>query len=238
MANDSQIMEAGPSTPIVVFHISHGAIRKKQNVRQPDRLRRCSLGLRKLMDDQGTNVILLDLGSTSCIDCTAAAWVLDNLQRQQSDVRPDPKTLATHCALLWKYECIPDPFKNLGESMYPRSSSASLTNGNHQSSMAPSTSPSRSSRCWGGKKKSETCSQLITIAFVLGLSEILQDEIRTAVWGTSKKMNFAVDLGFDINGEDFQTAETKAKLTCHSYKKEGTREAFRQRILTALGDWR
>jgi hypothetical protein len=236
MSNDSQIMEAGPSTPIVVFHISHGAIRKEQDVRQPDRLRRCSLGLRRLMDNQVTNVKLLKLDSTSCIDCTAASWVLENLQRQQLDVRPDPKTLATHCALLWKYQCIPDPFKNLGENMYPRSSSASLTNGDHQSSMAPSTSPSRSSRCWGGKKNSETCSQLITIAFVLGLPEILEDEIRTAVWGTSKKMNFAVDLGFDINGEDFQMAETKAKLTYHSYKKKGTREAFRHRILQALRD--
>ena len=209
MSNDSQIMEAGPSTTIVVFQISHGAIRREQNVRHPDRLRRCSLGLRRLMDNQVTNVKLLKLDSTSCIDCTAAAWVLENLQRQQLDVRPDPKTLATHCALLWKYQCIPDPFKNLGESMYPRSSSASLTNGDHHSSMAPSTSPSRSSRCWRGKKNSETCSQLITIAFVLGLQEILEDEIRTAVWGTSKKMNFAVDLGFDINGEDFQTAEPK-----------------------------
>jgi hypothetical protein len=220
MSNDSQIMEAGPSTTIVVFQISHGAIRREQNVRHPDRLRRCSLGLRRMMDDQVTNEKLLELDSTSCIDCAAAAWVLDNLQRQQLDVRPDPRTLATHCAMLWKYECIPDPFKDLGESMHPRSSSASLTNGDHQSSMAPSTSPSRSSRCWRGKKNSETCSQLITIAFVLGLQEILEDEIRTAVWGTSKKMKFAVDLGFDIDGEDFQAAETKPKLTCHSYKKK------------------
>jgi hypothetical protein len=211
MSNDSQIMEAGPSIPIVVFQISHGAIRREQIVRHPDRLRRCSLGLRRLMDNQVTNEILLELDSTSCIDCTAAAWVLDNLQRQQLDVRPDPKTLATHCALLWEYQCIPDPFKNVGECVHPRSSSASSTSDDHQSSIASSTSTSssRSSRCWGEKKNSETCSQLITIAFVLGLPEIVEDEIRTAVWGTSKKMNFAVDLGFDINGEDFQTAEPK-----------------------------
>lgn len=231
-------MEAGPSRPTVVFQISHGAIRREQNVRHPERLRRCSLGLRRLMDNQFPNEILLELDSTSCIDCTAAAWVLDNLQRQQLDVRPDPKTLATHCELLWKYECIPDPFKNLGESMHPRSSSASLTNSDNQSSMAPSTSPSRSSRCWGGKKNSQTCSQLLTIAFVLGLQDILEEEIRTAVWGTSKKMSFATDFGFDIEGEDFQKAENKDKLTCHSYKKKGTRDAFRQRILLALRDSR
>ncbi len=200
MPNDSQEMEAGPSTARVVFHISDGTGRKEQNVRQPDLLRRCSLGLRKLMDKEDTNEISLELDPTSGIDCSAAAWVLNNLQRQQLDVRPDPKTLASHCALLWKYECIPDPFKNLGESMQPRSSSASSSSADQQSSIAPSASPSGGSRCWGGRKNSETCRQLITIAFVLGLQEILEDEIKTAVWGTSKKMDLAVDLGFDIQG--------------------------------------
>ena len=203
LSHVSQEMEASSSTTEVVFHISDGSNQSENDVRitQPDRLRRWSLGLRRLMDEGATSLqIPLKVDPNSGFDSAAVAWVLEKLQGQGLNVRPDPETLARQCAVLWKYECNPDPFKNLGDSVHPRSSSGSPSI-DQQSSIAPSTSLSGGSRCWRGKKNNITCGQLITIAIVLGLQEVLEEEIRIAVWGTNKKVKVAVPLEKDIDIE-------------------------------------
>jgi hypothetical protein len=192
---------AGPRG--VIFRIYDGLGRMEYDVRisSPDLLRRWSLGLRKLMDEEATHEeILLKLDPSWGIDCAAVAWVLEHFPRQGMDVRPDPKTLARHCAVLWKYNCIPDPFKDLGDSMQPRSSSTSSGSVTLVNIDQQSTSPSGSLRCWQERKNRDTCRQLITIATVLGIPEILEDEIKTAVWGTSKKIEIAVPFAIDIEG--------------------------------------
>jgi hypothetical protein len=198
-----QEMEASSPTTEVVFRISDGSNQSENDVRitQPDRLRRWSLGLRRLMDEGATSQqIPLKVDPKSGFDSAAVAWVLEKLQRQGLDVTPDPETLERHCAVLWKYECNPDLFKDLGDSVQPRSSSGSPSI-DQQSSIAPSASPSGGSRCWRGKKNNITCGQLITIAIVLGLQEVLEEEIKIAVWGTNKKVKVAVPLEKDIDIE-------------------------------------
>lgn len=198
-----QEMAASFSTTEVVFRISDGSNQSENNVRitQPDRLKRESLGFRRLMDEGAiSQQIPLKVDPKSGFDSAAVAWVLEKLQGQGLDVRPDPETLARHCAVLWKYECNPDSFKNLGDSMQPRSSSGSPSI-DQQSSIAPSASPSGGSWCWQGKKNIPTCGQLITIAIVLGLQEVLEEEIKVAVWGTYKEVKVAVRLEKDIDIE-------------------------------------
>jgi hypothetical protein len=197
-----QEMEASSSTE-VIFRISDGSNQSENVVRttQPDSLRRWSLGLRRLIDEGGTSQqIPLKVDPKSGFDSAAVAWVLEKPQRQGLDISPDPETLARHCAVLWKYECNPDPFKNLGERMQPRSSSGPPSI-DQQSSIAPSASLSGGSRCWQGKKDNIICGQLITIAIVLGLQEVLEEEIKIAVWGTDKKVKVAVPLKRDIDIE-------------------------------------
>jgi len=197
-----QEMEASSSTE-VIFRISGGVTQNENDVRitQPDYLRQWSLELRRLMDEGATGKqITLKVDPDSGFDTAAVAWVLEKLQQQGFDVKPDPETLARHCAVLWKYKCNPDSFQNLGDSMQPQSSSCS-TSIDQQSSIASSASPSRGSRCWQGKKNNLTCGQLITIGIVLGLQEILEEEIKIAVWGTNKKVNVAVPLEKDIDIE-------------------------------------
>jgi hypothetical protein len=208
MPNDSQETEAGPSNVGVVFRISgrisDGPAQGEREVRilRPDFVKRWSVRLRELMDGNGPNQeILIKLDPDSDVDCASVAFVLEHYQRRK-DVKPDPKTLARNCAVLWKYECIPDSFKDLGESMQPRSTSGSLSSTDPQSSTAPSAlnSPNGSWRCWQ-RRRNNTCRELIIIAIVLGLEKMLENEIETAVWGTSKKMDIAALLGIEFDFE-------------------------------------
>ncbi|KAE9371134.1 hypothetical protein N431DRAFT_376541 [Stipitochalara longipes BDJ] len=203
MPHDSPETKAGPSKAGTVFHVSDGSGKKGTDVdvriRQPSLLRARSLGLRREMDKKHTSSeIPLKIEPSTDIDRDAVVWVLENLQKQNPDENPDPKGLARHCAVLWKYECLPDPFRGLADSMQPRSSSGSVSSADQQSSIALNGSPSGASRCWQGKKKVHTCRHLITIAIVLGFQEILEEEIKTAVWGTEKKIDIIVPLGLDI----------------------------------------
>ena len=203
MPHDPQGTEAGPSTAGAVFRISDGSGKRGSDVRisQPGLLRSRSLVLRKLIDEKGVKQeIPLQVDLSTDIDCAAVDWVVKELQQQEPDIDPDPKGLARHCAVLWKYQCIPDPFKSQENSMKPRSSSGSMSSADQQSSITPSAIPSRAPRCWQGRKKHQTCRQLITIAIVLGLPEILKDGIETAIWGTNKEMDVIVPLGLDIKG--------------------------------------
>lgn len=134
------------------------------------------------------------------IDCDAVVWVVESLQQQKLKLDADAKGLARHCAVLWKYECIPDSFKSLGDSLKPRSSSGSLSSADRPKGVGPNTSLGRSSRSREGKKNYETCRQLIIIAIVLGLQTILENEIHTAIWGTREPMESIVPLNFDIEG--------------------------------------
>jgi hypothetical protein len=226
--------EAGPSRIEGVFRIVvEDSIEGGQDVQisQPDLLRRQSLVLRKLIDDKGTNQEMpLKIEKNLGIDCGAMKWVLEYLQGQQSARATNPKTLAIHCAILWKYECIPDSFEELGNNMQPRSSSSSLFDGDQQSST--SASPSRVSRCWEGRKDLEICRQLITIAIVLGWQEILEDEIKTAVWGTYQEMDITILPGVDMEGKLLQQYDRKYQLNFCSNKKRRTREVIRLRAPT------
>jgi hypothetical protein len=224
----------------VIFRILNGPSQMVNDVRiaQPELklLRRRSLVLRKLMDEESSSqkkIIPLQLDPESHIDGGAIAWVLNDLQRQGGALRPNgecnPMVLAKHCAVLWNYHCDPDQFKHLGSSIQPRSSRPSSSPSidqqsiiapnafpsidqqstigpnvsssiDQQSTIAPNASPSGSSRCWQGKRNNLTCGQLITIAIVLGLEDILEEEIKVAVWGTNKKVEILVPFGKDIKG--------------------------------------
>jgi hypothetical protein len=231
MPQNSQT-EAGPSRIERVFRIvdedsTEGG--HDVQISQPDLLRRQSLILRKLIDDKDTNQEI-PLKIENNLGCGATEWVLKHLQGQQPDGATNPKALAIHCAILWKYECIPDSFNEQGESMQPRSSSSSVSNGDQQSST--STSPSRRSRCWQERKDLEICRQLITIAIVLGWQKILEDEIKTAVWGTFKEMDITILPGVDIDdieGKLLQQYDRKYQLNFCSYKKKRTREVIQLR---------
>jgi hypothetical protein len=202
MPPDPQGTEAGPSTAGAVFRISDGSDKGSEvRISQRDRLRSRSLGLRELIDKEGVKRELpLQVDLSTDIDCTAVEWVVTQLQEQKPHVDHDAKGLARHCAVLWKYRCIPDPFKIQENSMKPRSSSGSMSSADQQSSITPSATPSRAPRYWQGRKKHQTCRQLITIAIVLGLREILEDEIKTAVWGTNKEMDIIIPLELNIKG--------------------------------------
>jgi hypothetical protein len=200
-----------PPTADVFFRIFDGPGQKDNNVRiaQPDVLRRRSLTLRELMNNNSASqerIIQLELDPKYGIDSKAVEWVLENLQRERDAVQPEggckPGVLAKHCAVLWNYECNPATFKHLGGSIQPRSSRRSASPSIAQeSSIAPSTSPSASSRSWRGKINSHTCGHLITIAIVLGLQNILEEEIKVAVWGTNKTVETSVPLHKDIKGK-------------------------------------
>lgn len=152
------------------------------------------------MEEATSQKIPLKVDPKSGFDSAAVAWVLEKLQGQGLDVRPDPETLARHCAVLWEYKCNPDPFKNLGDSMQLRSSSG-RSNIDQRSNIAPSTSLSGGPRCWRGRNDNITCGRLITIAIVLRLQEVLEEEIKIAVWGTNKEVKVAVPLEKDIDIE-------------------------------------
>lgn len=188
------------ATSEVIFRISDGSARKDVRIPQPDMIRGLSLGLRKLMDEEDTNQpIPLEVDPNSDIDIAAVIWILDNLQKRDLGVNPNPETLSRQCALIWKYKCNPDSFKLLGERVQPRSS-LRTPSPDEQSTIANSHSPSVSLRSWRGKKNSNTCGQLITIAIVLGLRDILEEEIRNAVWGMFSNVKIAVPLEKDIEG--------------------------------------
>jgi hypothetical protein len=206
--------QATAEAPEVIFRIPKGPGQNVNDVRieQPELLRRRSLALRKLIDKESASqrkIITLQLDPKSDIDSAAIEWVLNDLQREGDALQPDggckSKVFAKHCAVLWNYECDPDQFKRLGNRIQPRSSRPSSSPSIDQQSttgIALSTSPSGSSRCWQGKRNSLTCGHLITIAIVLGLEDILEEEIRVAVWGTNKKVETSVPLGKekDIKG--------------------------------------
>jgi len=203
MPPDPQGTEAGPSAAGAVFRISDGSGKRGSEVRisQPGLLRSRSLGLRKLIGEEDVKQeIPLQVDPSTDIDCAAVEWVVKELQQQDPDVDHDTKGLARHCVVLWKYQCVPDPFTSQENNIIPQSSSGSMSSADQQRSITPSTTPSRAPRCWQGRKKHETCRQLITIAIVLGLRKILEEEIKTAVWGTNKEMDIIVPLGVDIKG--------------------------------------
>ena len=198
MPPDPQGTEAGSSTAGAVFRISDGS---RVRISQRDLLRSRSLGLRKLIDEEGVKrEIPLQVDLSTDIDCAAVEWVVNELQQQKPDVDHDPKGLARHCAVLWKYQCIPDLFESQENNINPQSSSGSISSADQQSSITSSATPSRAPRCWQGRIKHQTCRQLITIAIVLGSRKILEEEIKTAVWGTNKEMDIIVPLGVDIKG--------------------------------------
>ena len=208
LSNATQEMEASSSTADVIFRISDGSNQSENDVRitQPHCLRRWSLGLRRLMDDGASSQqISLKVDPKSGFDSAAVEWVLEKLQQQvldvTPDVTPDPKTLERHCAVLWEYECNPHLFKKLGDILQPRSSSGAPSI-DQRSSIAPSAPPSRGSRGWRGETNDMLCGQLITISIVLGLPEVLEQEIETAVWWTNKSVKVAapIDKEIDIEG--------------------------------------
>jgi hypothetical protein len=210
MAQNSRGIGAGPSTagPAgVLFCISDDSTAAPEDVwiSHPDLLRRRSLGLREIIDrNREQQNIPLKIEGDSTIHRDAMRWVLENLQHLQLDVSPSPEILARHCDVLWKYKCIPDSFKELGDSMQPRSSSSSFSSADRHGSNGSSASPSRGSRCWQGRKNCHTCQQLITIAIVLDQQEILEYEIKTAVWGTFREIDITVLPGLDIKGKLLQ----------------------------------
>jgi hypothetical protein len=208
MPSNSPETKAGPSRARA-FRVSDGSGKKGTDVevriREPSLLRARSVGLKRLMDEQPTtSEIPLNIEGSVDIDCAAVVWVVENLQKQNPDENPDPKGLAKglarHCAVLWKYECLPDPFRGLAENMQPKSNSGSISSADLQSSIALNGSTNGASRCWQGKRKGHTCRDLITLAIVLRFPEILEEEIKTAVWGTERKMDIIVPLEFNIRG--------------------------------------
>ena len=203
MPPDPQGAEAGPSTAGAVFRISDGSGKTGSGVRiyQPGLLSSRSLGFRKLIDEKGVKrEIPLQVDLSTDVDCAAVEWVVEELQKQKPDVDRDPKGLARHCAVLWKYQCIPDLIKSQENNIKPQSNSGSMSSADQQSSITPSSTSSRAPRYWQGRKKHQTCRQLITIAIVRGLRKLLEDEIKTAVWGTNKEMDIIIPLGLDIKG--------------------------------------
>ncbi|KAH8745765.1 hypothetical protein BGZ57DRAFT_974389 [Hyaloscypha finlandica] len=210
MPPDPQGTEPGPLTG-AVFFVFDSSSERGSNVRisQPGLLRSRSLGLRKLMDERGVKQeIPLRVDLSTDIDCTAVEWVVKELQQQKPDIDPDPKGLARHCVVLWKYQCIPDLWNSQEKSIILWSSSSSMSSTEQQSSATPSRAP----RFWQGRKKYQTCRQLITIAIVLGLRKILEEEIKTAVWGTNKEMDIIVPLGVNIKA--IRESELWKLFTC------------------------
>jgi hypothetical protein len=205
--HDQQVENSIPleiqTPPGAAFHISDGFSRPREvRISQLGLLRSRSLGLRKLTDEGGVKrriPLLVDLSTD--IDCTAVEWVVTQLQQQEPDIDHVPKGLARHCAVLWKFQCIPDPFTRRARSIPLWSGSGSISSTDQPSSItSPSTTPSRALRSWQGKNKYQTCRQLITIAIVLGVREVLEEEIKTAIWGTNKVIEDIVPLQLNIEG--------------------------------------
>lgn len=179
-------------------------------VKKPDVLKRRSLVLRKLLDSKPSTpdeAIPLELDpGWSGFGSKAVHWILDKLQLDCDDIHPDgdckPESLVGLCSALWRYECDPDTFKHLAEGMQPTSSrrDSSTPSIDQQSSSHPNVSRSGGPRCWQRGYSVSTCSMLITIAIVLGLDEILEEEIKTAVWGTKRDVVTSVPLAREISG--------------------------------------
>lgn len=199
MPPEPQGTAVGPSTTGASFLVSDSSGKKGSNVRisQPGLLKSRSLQLGKLIAERGEKQeIPLQVDLSTDIDCAAVEWVVKELQQQEPNIDPDWKGLARHCAVLWKYQCIPDIFKGPENSLTLRSSSGSMSSADQQSSGTLSKAP----RNWHRGKKCHNCRQSITIAIVLGLREILEDEIKTAVWGTNREIDIIVPLSLDIKG--------------------------------------
>jgi hypothetical protein len=206
-SQDRQEMDTPPPTVEVFFCISDGRKEIELRISRPDILKRRSLGLRGLMEaaKSQSERIPLRLDPESDIDSDAAEWVLESLERPGDAILPDGEgtleTLARHCAFLWEYECVPDSFKVIWNSTKPRSSrQLGASSSDQQSTSFTITSPSKIPRCWRGSKSIDTCGKLLTVAVVLGLEDLLREEIMVAVWGTKQPIKTSAPLGNDIKG--------------------------------------
>jgi len=206
-SQDLQEMDSPPPTAEVFFDISDGRQEIDVRISRPDTLKRRSLGVRSLMEaakSQGER-IPVRLDPESEVDSYAAQWVLEGLELPGDAILPEGEyaleALARHCAFLWEFKCIPDSFKPIWNSTKPRSSRQSGASSSDQQStnftIAP---PSKIPRCWRGSKSIDTCSRLLTVAVVLGLEDVLKEEILVAVWGTKMTIKTSAPLGNDIKG--------------------------------------
>lgn len=190
------------STPEIFFRISDSSGEKFHEVRisQPDLIRRHSIGLKKLLDERiETRKTLVEVDPQAGFDSSEVAWVIKNLQLPELESlyqKNDLRALARICGVVWAYQCDPDIFKDLEIIIRPNSGLRL-----DSSSTRNAESTTAVSRCWQGTNHIATCGHLITNAFVLGFSEILEDEIKVAVWGTNKEVKVLAHLGIDIGGE-------------------------------------
>jgi hypothetical protein len=206
-SEDTQEIDSPLPTAEVFFYISDGRKEIDLRISRPDILKRRSLVMRSLMEaaQSQSERIPLRLDPESVIDSEAAQWVLESLERPGDGILFDGEgtleTLARHCAFLWEYECIPDPFKVIWNSTKPRSSRQSgASSSDQQSTNFTIASPSKIRRCWRGSKSVDACGKLLTVAVVLGLEDVLKEELMVAVWGTKKPINTSAPLGNDIKG--------------------------------------
>lgn len=182
-------MDALPQVTEVFFHVADSSNRKEEAVRisRPDILRRRSLKLRELIDEaaaQQNQKITLVPDCEFGIDRPAVEYVLENLQHDAAQSGGDCQleALARHCAVLWQYNCIPDPFATVWYHTQPQSSQSSTPSVDQRSNG----SKLETTRGWRRKRSIVTCGHLIIVGFVLGLRSILEDEIKVAVWGSNK----------------------------------------------------
>lgn len=200
----------------IFFRISDISAREVYDVEvpQPDRIRRWSLKFRNLMDEGVSwHGMPLKISETSGFDATAVACVLEYLQRgdfgSPDDVELDPQNLARLCSVLWTYKCAPDMFRYLGKQMQPKSSRhpwdlPSNESSGEQRSIDPSSGPSAMGlrdRRTHPKYNCSTSGHLITVALVLRLQDILEEELKVAVWSTNGEVETLINLDIDIQGK-------------------------------------
>jgi hypothetical protein len=223
-------MASSSSSSPVEFHVRNASGRETPvRVEHPDVLRCRSLDFRELIDNKAagkTPKITLNLPDSKYgIDFPAVEYILKNLQCDHINVSGgEPEALARHCAALYHYKCIPDIFKEIWDHTQPQSSQSSILSDDQQSTA----SPRESLRSWPGNRSITTCHHLITIAFVLGIQDVLEEELRFAVWGSRTRVESSL-IPVDIEGELCQyDFPVKQELMSVALRQKELRELFNE----------
>jgi hypothetical protein len=181
-------MASSSSSRDIVFHVLDASNQKTSiSIEAPDLLKCRSLDFRDLINT-AKGEITLNPSDSNFVDDLAVKFILENLQCDRMNVTDncEPKAVAMHCAALYRYKCIPDLFEEVWDHMEPKSSRLSRSSDDQPSPKFPRGALGS----WGEKWVIATCRHLITAAFVLGNRQILEEEIRVAVWG----MNASVEI--------------------------------------------
>lgn len=145
-----------------------------------------SIELNNLIDrDKETGCTTLEPDLSAGIDHDALSSLINHLHKPAPQaVGPIAYSdLSRSCNALWKYKCNPDTFKGLASEMEK--------SWNIKHSQRKGTG-----KCWRLPIKDIDCNEsvyIVNIACVLGLDDILREELKIAIWKSTADLKTSVE---------------------------------------------